>query len=283
LSEGFSALNLTRETQAALQKAKLSQPTPLQAKVIPPALLGRDIVAVSAPGAGRTTSFLIGLVERLSHLPGTRALVLSRTKQRVAAVHEQLKVLSHGRTFKVTEILPTGSLAAQEQELRERRPVLLAIPSRLTEHMDKGAVNFSSIEMVVLDAADEMVAEDLLPQLKRIVTRLPPRRQTMIFTRTLIEPLAAFARTYLRDPIMVEVASSEAPPATVVESAPEPAVPGEASAPGESAHSNGTPVANAAKGRVASAMARRPPAPKAKAKPADPPKKTTSKPAKKAR
>jgi superfamily II DNA/RNA helicase len=273
LSDGFGPLNLSRETLVALDKAKLEVPTPLQAKVIPPALLGRDIVAVSSAGSGRTTAFLIGLVERLSHLPGTRALVLSRTKQRVAAVHDQFNLLSHGRTFKVTEILPSGSLAAQEQELRERRPVLLAMPSRLTEHMDKGAVNFSSIEMVVLDAADDMVAEDLLPQLKRIVTRLPPRRQTMIFTRTLIEPLAAFARTYLRDPIMVEVASSEATPSTQLAKA----VGAEDESVAAPAPLHVASTVEAPVGRVASAMARRAPAPKekpeAKAKPARAPKK----------
>ena len=209
MSEGFASLGLTRDTMANIARAKLGLPTPLQMKVIPPALLGRDIVAVSAPGSGRTTAFLIGLIERLGHLAGTRALVLARTKQRIAEVHEHFDQLAHGRPFKVTEILPGGSMTAQENELRERRHLLLAVPQRLTEHMDKGAVNFSSIEMVVLDAADDMVADGLLPQLKRIVTRLPPRRQTLIFTRSLIDPLAAFARTYLRDPILIEVASTE--------------------------------------------------------------------------
>ena len=219
MSEGFASLGLTRDTMTNIARAKLGLPTPLQMKVIPPALLGRDIVAVSAPGSGRTTAFLIGLIERLGHLAGTRALVLARTKQRIAEIHEHFDQLANGRPFKVTEILPGGAMAAQENELRERRHLLLAVPQRLTEHMDKGAVNFSSIEMVVLDAADDMVADGLLPQLKRIVTRLPPRRQTLIFTRSLIDPLAAFARTYLRDPILIEVASTEV---TAVAPAPEP-------------------------------------------------------------
>lgn len=213
VSDGFASLGLSRETMAALPAAKLGQPTPLQMKVIPPALLGRDIVAVSAPGSGRTTAFLIGLIERLGGLAGTRALILARTKQRIAEIHTHFDLLAAGRNFKVTEILPGASMAAQETELRERRQLLLAVPQRLTEHMDKGAVNFSSIEMVVLDAADDMVAEQLLPQLKRIVTRLPPRRQTLIFTRSLIDSLGSFARTYLRDPILVEVASTELAPA----------------------------------------------------------------------
>lgn len=220
VSEGFAGLGLSRETLAAISRAKLGLPTPLQMKVIPPALLGRDIVAVSAPGSGRTTAFLIGLIERLGNLAGTRALVLARTKQRITEIHEHFDLLAKERPFKVTEILPGGSMAAQEQELRERRHLMLAVPQRLTEHMDKGAVNFSSIEMVVLDAADDMVADGLLPQLKRIVTRLPPRRQTLIFTRSLLDSLASFARTYLRDPILIEVASSEAAPVPVAASAP---------------------------------------------------------------
>ena len=251
MSDGFASLGLSRETLAALPAAKLGQPTPLQMKVIPPALLGRDIVAVSAPGSGRTTAFLIGLIERLGGLAGTRALILARTKQRIAEIHTHFDVLAAGRNFKVTEILPGASMAAQETELRERRQLLLAVPQRLTEHMDKGAVNFSSIEMVVLDAADDMVAEQLLPQLKRIVTRLPPRRQTLIFTRSLIDSLGSFARTYLRDPILVEVASSELAPA------PEPEAPKSTS-------------------RVAAAVARA-----AKPKPAAPAKKPAAKPAKK--
>jgi ATP-dependent RNA helicase RhlE len=210
VSEGFASLGLSRETSSAIAHAKIGVPTPLQMKVIPPALLGRDIVAVSAEGSGRTTAFLLSLVERLGNLAGTRALVLARTKQRLQEIHQHFDQLSVGRPFKVTEILPGGSMAAQETELRERRHLRLAVPQRLTEHMDKGAVNFSSIEMVVLDAADDMVADGLLPQLKRIVTRLPPRRQTLIFTRSLLDSLASFARTYLRDPILIEVASSEA-------------------------------------------------------------------------
>jgi ATP-dependent RNA helicase RhlE len=253
VSDGFASLGLSRETMAALPAAKLGQPTPLQMKVIPPALLGRDIVAVSAPGSGRTTAFLIGLIERLGGLAGTRALILARTKQRIAEIHTHFDILAAGRNFKVTEILPGASMAAQETELRERRQLLLAVPQRLTEHMDKGAVNFSSIEMVVLDAADDMVAEQLLPQLKRIVTRLPPRRQTLIFTRSLIDSLGSFARTYLRDPILVEVASSELAPAPAAE-APKPT------------------------SRVAAAVAR---AAKPKPAPAATPKKPAAKPAKK--
>src|SRR5206468_9941710 len=125
---------LSRETLAASARAKLGEPTPLQMKVIPPALLGRDIVAVSAPGSGRTTAFLIGLIERLGGLAGTRALVLARDKKRIAEIHEHFNELAHGRTFKVTEILPGGSMSAQENELRERRQLLLAVPQRLTEH-----------------------------------------------------------------------------------------------------------------------------------------------------
>ena len=261
MSEGFASLGLTRDTMTNIARAKLGLPTPLQMKVIPPALLGRDIVAVSAPGSGRTTAFLIGLIERLGHLAGTRALVLARTKQRIAEIHEHFDQLANGRPFKVTEILPGGAMAAQENELRERRHLLLAVPQRLTEHMDKGAVNFSSIEMVVLDAADDMVADGLLPQLKRIVTRLPPRRQTLIFTRSLIDPLAAFARTYLRDPILIEVASTEV---TAVAPAPEPVE--EAAPEPRPATKKPAPTAKSAKpakpARAAKPKATKKPAPK---------------------
>ena len=222
MSEGFASLGLSRETMAALKGAKLDNPTPLQGRIIKDALLGRDIVAVCTPD-GRAEAFLVSLIERLAAMPNTRALILSRNKQRVSELHTLFDTLATGRTFKVTEILAGGSMPAQEQELREKRAMLLAMPGRLTEHMDRGAVNFSSIEMVVLDGADDLIADGLLPQVKRIVQRLPPRRQTIIVTEKLVDSLASFAKTFLRDPIMIDMfaAAPATEPAKVIKKATE--------------------------------------------------------------
>ena len=121
MSEGFASLGLSRDTVAAIARGKLGLPTPLQMKVIPPALLGRDIVAVSAPGSGRTTAFLIGLIERLGHLAGSRALVLARTKGRLQEIHEHF-TLERMQSFDAASWSGTKRLVAPHKpHLREFR------------------------------------------------------------------------------------------------------------------------------------------------------------------
>jgi ATP-dependent RNA helicase RhlE len=180
---------------------------------VPPALAGRDILAAAMTGSGKTAAFVLPLLQRLALRPGhgTRALVLTPTRELASQVQEHLVALGrHVRVRSATVIGGVGQ-GPQERALRSGVAVIVATPGRLLDLMGQGAARFDALEVLVLDEADRMLDMGFLPDVRRILSVLPRERQTMLFSATLPPPIAELSRSILRDPIRLDVERRPAP------------------------------------------------------------------------
>jgi len=196
-----------------LNGQRISEPTPVQSKAIPPALEGRDIVAVAQTGTGKTLAF--GL-PALTQLAGAgrgrnRMLVLTPTRELAIQVHHVLQAF--GKHMNLTSVAVYGGVGIepQAQALRKGVDIVVACPSRLLDHINRGNARFNDLSILVLDEADRMLDMGFLPDIKRILKVLPQKHQTMMFSATFSPEIATLAREFQHDPVRVEVARSATP------------------------------------------------------------------------
>jgi ATP-dependent RNA helicase RhlE len=204
----FADLKLSPKSLQALARAGFEHPTPIQARAIPPALAGRDVIGTAATGTGKTAAFLLPIVERLAGRTGTRALVLAPTRELALQIAEELERFGHGRHVRGAVVIGGVGMGSQSQALRDRREVVVATPGRLVDHLQQGTARLDDVEVLVLDEADRMLDMGFAPQLSRILARLPRNRQTLLFSATMGAEVEAFASRHLRDPARVEVTRS---------------------------------------------------------------------------
>jgi ATP-dependent RNA helicase RhlE len=188
--------------------AGFSSPTPIQSRAIPPALGGSDVIGCAATGTGKTAAYLLPVLERLSGKTGTRALVLAPTRELAVQIAQAVDVLGREARMRAAVVIGGVAQEGQRRALRERRPVLIATPGRLVDHLDSGTARLDDIEILVLDEADRMLDMGFAPQLRRVMARLPAKRQSLLFSATMAGEVAEFARKHLRSPVRVEVARS---------------------------------------------------------------------------
>jgi ATP-dependent RNA helicase RhlE len=204
----FADLKLSEKTLHALDRAGFEHPTPIQAQAIPPALLGKDVIGTAATGTGKTAAFLLPIIERLSGLVGTRALVLAPTRELALQIGEELARFGGGRHVRGVVVIGGVGMGAQTQAFKDKREVIIATPGRLVDHLQQGTVRLDGIEVLVLDEADRMLDMGFKPQLTKILQRVPKVRQTMLFSATMGGEVAEFAASHLKSPVKVEVARS---------------------------------------------------------------------------
>src|SRR5215470_5715543 len=204
----FAALGLSKKFLLALEREGFEAPTPIQAQAIPPALQGKDVIGSAATGTGKTLAFVLPILERLEGKHGTRALVLAPTRELALQIHEQVERFRHGHHLRSAAVIGGVGMGAQSQAFAKGVEIVVATPGRLNDHLDSGSARLDQIEILVLDEADRMLDMGFLPQLRRILKHLPPRRQSLLFSATMAGEVADFAREHLQQPVRVEVAPS---------------------------------------------------------------------------
>ncbi len=217
----FADLPLDPALLRGISDLGFEEPTAIQAAALPPALAGRDILASAETGSGKTAAFVLPILKRLSASPrgaGIRALVVTPTRELASQVHAHLTSL--GRHTPITAVTVFGGVkpAAQVRALRAGVNVVVATPGRLLDHMREPWFRIDRLEVLVLDEADRMLDMGFLPDIKRILARLPERRQTMLFSATLPGPIVELSRGLLTDPVRLDVARRAVPPTAVRQS-----------------------------------------------------------------
>ena len=190
------------------------EPTPIQTAALPPALAGRDILASAMTGSGKTAAFVLPILQRLlgsGDRAGTRALVLTPTRELAAQVHEHLVTLGRHSRITATTVFGGVKPAAQVRALRSGVNVVVATPGRLLDHMGQPWFRIDQLEVLVLDEADRMLDMGFLPDIRRVLARLPRRRQTMLFSATLPRPIVALSRDLLDRPVRLDIERRTAP------------------------------------------------------------------------
>ena len=150
------------------------------------ALTGRDLVATAETGSGKTVAFLLPLLDRL-HAKGARgasALILAPTRELAAQIGREFNLLSRNTRLRMAVIVGGESMSRQIHELRSGAQVVIACPGRLIDHLERGTVTLDRVGFVVIDEADRMLDMGFLPQLRRIMQRVPKQRQTLMFSAT---------------------------------------------------------------------------------------------------
>lgn len=210
----FTEFNLNDALLRAIADQGFTEPTAIQRSALPPALAGRDVLACAMTGSGKTAAFVLPLLQRLGATPNrraTRALVLTPTRELAAQVEEHLRAL--GRHTRVRSATVIGGVNAKPQEraLRGGVDVVVATPGRLLDHLGTGAARLDAVEVLVLDEADRMLDMGFLPDVRRILARVPRRRQTLLVSATLPKPIVALSREVLDDPVRLDVERPAAP------------------------------------------------------------------------
>ncbi len=200
----FASLGLSAATLRTLERVGFTQPTPIQAQAVPPGLAGRDVVGIAATGTGKTAAFLLPCLER--PLPGP-VLVLAPTRELALQIAEQVERLGGPEATLAVVMGGVGS-KPQVKALAARPRFIVATPGRLVDHLDERTVSLDKVSVLVMDEADRMLDMGFRPQLNRILRALPQQRQTMLFSATMGDEVAAFIRQSVRDAVRVEVAKS---------------------------------------------------------------------------
>ncbi|MEO6816822.1 MAG: DEAD/DEAH box helicase [Edaphobacter sp.] len=221
----FTDFNISDSLKNRLSNAGFSIPTPVQAKAIPPALEGADILATASTGTGKTLSFLIPMIERMdaNSVPSTRgkrgpirALILLPTRELAMQVLEAYWKLVPGS--KNDAVLVCGGLSENNQlDQLDRGPrLVVATPGRLEDFLRRREININAVEMLVLDEVDRMLDMGFLPAIRRIVGAVPKTRQTMCYSATLDANIREIVRDYVNKPVRIEIGQTSKPSDSVV-------------------------------------------------------------------
>ena len=203
----FSQLGLTNAQLNACKSLGYENPTPIQAKAIPIILNGEDLIGCAETGTGKTAAFLLPIIQRISERPrpGVRVLVLSPTRELALQIHKNYGELNSVKSNRSVVVMGGANMRTQVNELRRSGTVVIATPGRLLDLMERGAINLSTVEVLVLDEADRMLDMGFLPAIRRVLAKLPTKRQTLLFSATMSSSIEGLARTTMTQPKLVEV------------------------------------------------------------------------------
>jgi len=202
----FAEFNLKPELIQGLAGAGYKTPSPIQARSLPHALEGRDIIGQARTGTGKTAAFLVPALQMLSDLPGPRVLVVVPTRELAMQVASEGRKL--GRFMDVRTLAVYGGDPMKKQlDALDRDPkVLAATPGRLMDHMSRGTIKLQELDMLILDEADRMFDLGFRDDIDKIMRNAPSRRQTFLFSATLSDEVLALAARYMNDPARVFLA-----------------------------------------------------------------------------
>ncbi len=207
----FDQLGLAAPILRAVKDAGYSSPTPIQRDAIPPALEGRDVLGCAQTGTGKTAAFSLPLLQRVDQIagdePNIRALVVTPTRELAAQIGESIATYGkHLDELWHTVIFGGVNEKPQIKELKSGVDVVVATPGRLLDLLNRGFVDLREVGVFVLDEADRMLDMGFLPDVKRIVSALPKKRQTLFFSATMPPEIRSLAESMLHDPVSVAVA-----------------------------------------------------------------------------
>jgi ATP-dependent RNA helicase RhlE len=217
----FQQFRLHYDLLKAVHKLGYQQPTPIQQQAIPLALAGSDLIGCAQTGTGKTAAFALPILNKLHSLKSgrTRALIMTPTRELAAQINDVLRNLSTYTRLKSAAVYGGVGMEPQEQALRRGTDIIVATPGRLLDHMSRGLGRFGDLEFLILDEADRMLDMGFLPDVKRIIARLPKQRQTMLFSATMPKEIVELSKQILNNPTHIQIGQQARPAAGVSQSA----------------------------------------------------------------
>jgi ATP-dependent RNA helicase RhlE len=214
----FRSLGLSEPILRAVESEGYTTPFPIQSEAIPHIVASRDVVGCAQTGTGKTAAFALPILHRLmhaGHAPSSRrrpirVLVLSPTRELASQIGASF--YAYGRHTGLRQAVVFGGVSQQPQtrKLQQGVDILVATPGRLLDLMDQGFIDLRAIEILVLDEADRMLDMGFLPDVRRIIAKVPSKRQTLMFSATMPEAIARLAASVLRDPVRIHLPAEKA-------------------------------------------------------------------------
>ena len=217
----FTTFGLHADLLRGVRELGFTRPTPIQEQAMPPALEGRDLLASAMTGSGKTAAFVLPILQRLygKTRRTTRALVLTPTRELAAQIDEHLSALAVHTPLTGAAVFGGVGMGPQEHAFRAGVDVIVATPGRLLDHFRFPYARLQGLEILVLDEADRMLDMGFLPDIKRILRHLPPRRQTLFFSATLPAPIASLAQEMLKNPVTIKLERKSEPAVGITQAA----------------------------------------------------------------
>ncbi|HAF00146.1 MAG TPA: ATP-dependent RNA helicase [Methylophilaceae bacterium] len=215
----FDQLGLAATLLQAITETGYTTPTPIQAKAIPLALEGLDLMAGAQTGTGKTAAFALPVLQKLLPLASSstspakhpiRALVLAPTRELAIQVEDSIRVYAKHTSLRSLVVYGGVDIKTQTPQLKSGVEILVATPGRLLDHVEQKSLSLSQVQILVLDEADRMLDMGFMPDLKRILALLPKQRQNMMFSATFSNEIKKLADDFLTNPTLIEVARSNA-------------------------------------------------------------------------
>ncbi len=215
----FEDFGLSPDILRALADQGYVHPTPIQAEAIPIVLQGRDVMGAAQTGTGKTAGFSLPIIQLLlAHASSSasparhpvRALILTPTRELADQVADNVKAYSRHTPLRSTVVFGGVDMAPQTAALRAGVEILIATPGRLLDHVQQKTLNLSQTQILVMDEADRMLDMGFLPDLQRIINLLPTQRQNLMFSATFSPDIKKLANSFLKNPVTIEVARSNA-------------------------------------------------------------------------
>ena len=216
----FDKLSLDERLLSGIRDLGWEETRPVQSGVIPLALAGGDVIACAETGTGKTAAFLVPILQRFLNEPRpqpsrTRALVLAPTRELAVQIEDQVQGLTYHTGISSVAVFGGVPMDAQEYALRAGVDIVVATPGRLMDHMRHESVDYSGLEVLVLDEADRMLDMGFWPDVQRILSALPAKRQTLLFSATMPAEVLKLTQEFLHEPKYVQVGRRGGPAQTI--------------------------------------------------------------------
>lgn len=208
----FEDLKLNPAILKALRQENYAKPTPIQEQAIPAVLAGKDVFGCAQTGTGKTAAFSLPIIHKLGAQPGKpngprriRSLILTPTRELALQIADNVKAYSRNLNLRCLAIVGGVAQTPQERELQQGTDILIATPGRLIDLMNQKHADLSHVEILVLDEADRMLDMGFIHDVKKILAKVPAKRQTLFFSATMPPEISELVRTLLKDPVKVEI------------------------------------------------------------------------------
>ena len=201
----FEELGLSAPILRILRQIGFERPTPIQARIIPLALTGRDLIGLAETGSGKTAAFCLPLAERLTHGEGVRGLIVSPTREIALQTEAFLNLFGQDHKLRTACLIGGVKMGPQVRKLNANPDIVVATPGRLLDHVERGIVSLGQVQELVLDEADHMLDMGFMPQVQDILNELPANRRTMMFSATMPPPIERLAQRFMRDPLRIDI------------------------------------------------------------------------------
>lgn len=211
----FTEFNFNRSIKAGIDACNYTIPTPIQQKAIPPILDGRDLLGLAQTGTGKTAAFVLPILQHLHNRPWghPRALIMAPTRELAEQIHENIKNMAAHTSVTSATVYGGVAKARQVDAIQKGVDIIVACPGRLLDLVNDNAIRLQDIEILVLDEADQMLDMGFVPDIRRIIGKLPKNRQTLVFSATMPLEIHHLTQTILKKPKTVRINHSVPAPA----------------------------------------------------------------------